>query len=130
MESENTMTLLMAAIATGVILIIISILFNIVLNMKKRHWGELLFSQNGLAGLIFYVSVLLMVAKMLVGFELPFIGSTVYIILLIAMPIVMIFLKEPLTHKIEGEKMFPHGFGAFFTESFFELFEVFIIIYC
>ena len=124
MESENTMTLLMAAIATGVILIIISILFNIVLNMKKRHWGELLFSQNGLAGLIFYVSVLLMVAKMLVGFELPFIGSTVYIILLIAMPIVMIFLKEPLTHKIEGEKMFPHGFGAFFTESFFELFEV------
>ncbi|WP_028042069.1 V-type ATP synthase subunit I [Candidatus Stoquefichus massiliensis] len=123
MESENTMTLLMAAIATGVILIIISIVFNIVLNLKKKHWGDLLFSQNGMAGLVFYVSVLLMVANMLVGLDLP-LGGPVYIVLLIAMPVVMIFLKEPLSHKLEGEKMFPHGFGAFFTEAFFELFEV------
>lgn len=123
MEPENTMTLLMAAIATGVILIIISIAFNIVLNLKKKHWGDLLFSQNGVAGLVFYVSVLLMVANMLVGLDLP-LGGPVYIVLLIAMPVVMIFLKEPLSHKLEGEKMFPHGFGAFFTEAFFELFEV------
>src|SRR5699024_7465068 len=103
MKSENTMTLLMAAIATGVILIIISIAFNIFLNIKKKHWGEMLFSQNGLAGLIFYVSVLLLVANMLVGFNLP-LGGPVYIALLIIMPIIMIFLKEPLCHKLEGEK--------------------------
>ncbi len=124
MEQENTMTLLMAAIATGVILIIISIVFNIILNLKKKRWGEMLFSQNGVAGLVFYVSVLLLVANMLVQFKVPFIGSSVYIALLIAMPVVMIFLKEPLCHKLEGEKLFPHGFGAFFTEAFFELFEV------
>ncbi|MEG0276884.1 MAG: V-type ATPase 116kDa subunit family protein [Coprobacillus sp.] len=123
MDSDNTMTLLMAAIATGVILIIISIVFNIILNFKKKHWGDLLFSQNGLSGLVFYISVLLMVANMLVDFKVP-IGGTLYVILLIAMPIVMIFLKEPLSHKLEGEKLFPHGFGAFFTEAFFELFEV------
>ncbi|MFR7592833.1 MAG: V-type ATP synthase subunit I [Longibaculum sp.] len=123
MESENTMPLLMAAIATGVILIIISIVFNIVLNLKKKRWGDLLFSQNGVAGLVFYVSVLLLVANMLVDFPIP-LGGPVYIALLIAMPVVMIFLKEPLTYKLEGEKMFPHGFGAFFTEAFFELFEV------
>ena len=123
MESENTMTLLMAAIATGVVLIIISIAFNIFLNLKKKNWGEMLFSQNGVAGLVFYVSVLLLVANMLVGMNLP-LGGPVYIALLIAMPVVMIFLKEPLCHKLEGEKMFPHGFGAFFTEAFFELFEV------
>ena len=123
MESENTMTLLMAAIATGVILIIISIAFNIILNLKKKHWGDLLFSQNGIAGLVFYVSVLLLVANMLVGLNLP-LGGPLYIGLLIAMPVIMIFFKEPLSYKLEGEKMFPHGFGAFFTEAFFELFEV------
>lgn len=123
MESENTMTLLMAAITTGVILIIISIAFNIILNLKKKHWGDLLFSQNGIAGLVFYVSVLLLVANMLVGLNLP-LGGPLYIGLLIAMPVIMIFLKEPLSYKLEGEKMFPHGFGAFFTEAFFELFEV------
>ena len=123
MKPENTMPLLMSAIATGVVLIIISIVFNIILNIKKKHWGDLLFSQNGVAGLVFYVSVLLLVANMLVDFPIP-LGGPVYIALLIAMPVVMIFLKEPLTYKLEGEKMFPHGFGAFFTESFFELFEV------
>lgn len=123
METESTMPLLMAAIATGVILIIISIAFNIVLNLKKKHWGDLLFSQNGVAGLVFYISVLLLVANMLVGFDVP-LGGPVYIAVLIVAPIFMIFLKEPLSYKLEGEKMFPHGFGAFFTEAFFELFEV------
>ena len=94
MKQENTMPLLMAAITTGVVLIIISIAFNIFLNIKKKHWGDMLFSQNGLAGLIFYVSVLLLVANMLVGFNLP-LGGPVYIALLIIMPIIMIFLKEP-----------------------------------
>ena len=60
---------------------------------------------------------------MLVGLNLP-LGGPLYIGLLIAMPVIMIFLKEPLSYKLEGEKMFPHGFGAFFTEAFFELFEV------
>lgn len=123
MDSNNTMTLLMAAIATGVILIIISIVFNIVLNFKKKHWGELLFSQNGIAGLVFYISALLLAANSLVSLPIP-LGGPIYVVLLIAMPIVMIFLKEPLSHKLEGEKMFPHGFGAFFTEAIFELFEV------
>lgn len=123
MDGKNTMPLLMMAIATGVILIIISIVFNIILNLKKKNWGDVLFSQNGIAGLVFYAAVLLMAANMLGELNLP-IGGTLYTVLLIAMPIVMIFLKEPLTHKLEGESMFPHGFGAFFTEAFFELFEV------
>lgn len=39
--------------------------------------------------------------------------------------IIFIFLKEPLIRKFEeDEKMFPNGFGAFFVEGFFELFEV------
>jgi V/A-type H+-transporting ATPase subunit I len=36
----------------------------------------------------------------------------------------MVFLKEPIERKIHGHKMFPNGFGGFFTEGFFELFEV------
>lgn len=34
-------------------------------------------------------------------------------------------LKEPLIRKLEEHgEMFPNGFGAFFVEGFFELFEV------
>ena len=123
LDSNNTMPLLGIAIGVGVSLIIISILFNIFTNIRKKNIGETLFSQNGIAGLVFYVSVLLLVVQMLLGIDLP-IGGPVYITIFIAMPVLMIFLKEPLTHLLEGEKMFPHGFGGFFTEAFFELFEV------
>lgn len=123
MDGKNVMPLLGMAIGIGVVLIIISILFNILLNFKKKHWGEMLFSQNGIAGLVFYVSVLLLVVQMLLSVDLP-IGGPFYTVVFIAMPVVMIFLKEPLEHLIAKEKAFPAGFGGFFTEAFFELFEV------
>ncbi len=123
MDSSNTMTLLMAAIAYGVILILISMLINIVTNIKKNNPGTALFSQNGLAGFVFYLAVILMVAGML-GIDIPFVGSTPYIILFIALPVLLIFLKEPLSRKLEGDKMFPSGFGGFVAEGFFELFEI------
>ena len=123
MSPDNTMPLLGIAIGLGVALIIIAILFNIFGNMKKKNYGEMLFSHNGIAGLIFYISVLLMVGDMILGLGLP-VGGTFYIIGLIVIPILAVFLKEPLIHKMEGKPMFPHGFGGFFTEGFFELFEI------
>lgn len=124
MASENTMTLLGAAIGIGVTLIIISIIMNIILNFKKKHIGEMCFSQNGIAGLVFYVSILLLVVKMMLGINIPFIGSTASTIIFIVVPVLLMFLKEPIERKIEGEPLFPDGFGGFCTESFFELFDI------
>lgn len=123
LDPNNTMPLLGIAIGTGVTLIIISIIFNIIINIKKKKMADVYFSQNGFAGLVFYIAVLLLVVQMLLGIDLP-VGGTFYTIIFIAMPVLMIFLKEPLEHKMDGEPMFPHGFGGFFTEAFFELFEV------
>ena len=124
LDPNNTMPLLGIAIGTGVVLIVIAILFNTFTNIKKKDIPEICFSQNGIAGLVFYISVLLMVVKMMLGINIPFVGGTVYMIGLILIPVLLIFLKEPLTHLMEGKKMFPHGFGGFFTEGFFELFDI------
>ena len=122
MSPDNTMTLLIAAICLGIILIIISMGFNVILNFKKKNLGEALLSQNGLSGLIFYISILGLVINMFLG--LGFV-NIVYVLILIVVPLLLIFLKEPLIRKFEeNEKMFPNGFGAFFVEGFFELFEV------
>ena len=123
MASESVMPLLGIAIGIGVGLIIISIIFNILLNFKKKNLGEMWFSQNGIAGLIFYVSVLFFVVDKLMGITLP-INENFYEIVFIGIPVILIFLREPLENKLLGEKMFPHGFGGFFTEAFFELFDV------
>ncbi len=122
MAEETTMTLLIGAISIGVCLTLISMMINIYTNAKKKNLGEMLFSQNGLAGLVFYGSILGLVVLTFMGINLV---NPVTITLLIVIPLLAIFLKEPLTRKFfENEPMFPEGFGAFFTEGFFELFEV------
>ena len=51
--------------------------------------------------------------------------ALLFILILIVLPLILMFLKEPLIRKLEEHgEMFPNGFGAFFVEGFFELFEV------
>lgn len=122
MSPDNTMTLLLAAIGLGVVLILVSMIFNIILNVKKKNFGEALLSQNGVCGVTFYVAVLGFALSVMLGLNF---ANSLYVLLLIVLPIVCIFLKEPLIRKFEEhEPMFPNGFGAFFVEGFFELFEV------
>lgn len=122
MSSENTMTLLLAAIGLGVVLILISMVFNIVLNVKKQNVSEAILSQNGVCGVVFYIAVLGFALSVVLGYSFV---NVIYILLFIVLPLLLIFLKEPLTRKfVEHHEMFPDGFGAFFVEGFFELFEV------
>lgn len=122
MAEETTMTLLIGAISIGICLTIISMLINIYTNLKKKNYGETLFSQNGIAGLLFYGSILVLALLTVLGMNVL---NPITIIIFIVIPLFGIFLKEPLTRKcFENEPLFPDGFGAFFTEGFFELFEV------
>ena len=121
LDPSFTMTLLLIAVGLGSCLIMVSILVNICLQFKRKNIGEALFSQNGISGLVFYASVLVAVIAMFTGlFEI----NTLYICICFVLPVILMFLKEPLTRIIEHKEMFPDGFGAFFVESFFELFEV------
>ena len=121
MDSKNTMTLLILAVSLGIILLITSILFSIVIHYRSKNYGELYFSQNGISGLIFYVSVLAFVALPFIGINIP---SIPYVPIFIVLPILCVFLKEPLTHRLENKAMFPDGIGGFLMEGVFELFEV------
>ena len=101
-----------------------SITINTIINFKNKKIGEALFSQNGLAGIVFYGGVLAGIGlQMGLGIS---VFNTAYILGLIVLPLVLIFLKEPLSHRLEGKDMFPNGFGGFFVESIFETLEVFL----
>lgn len=122
MEPDFTMTLLIGAIAIGVVLIIISMILNIFLLVKKKKYIELICSHNGLSGIIMFTFVLSAVALQM-GFGIELLNPFT-IIGLIVVPLLLIFLKEPIERSIHGEKMFPTGFVGFFIEGFFELFEI------
>jgi len=122
LSPEFTTTLLLAAVGIGGILIMGVMLLNLYNQFKNKHWIEFFFSHNGLSGLILYGFIF-------TGFAINFAGgnsifNNFTIILFVFLPLLGIFFKEPIHHFLVKEKLFPNGFGAFFTEGFFELFEI------
>lgn len=115
-------TLLIAALGIGIVLIMLSMIFNTALNLRKRNLGEALFGVNGAAGLIFYVSLVAAAAGMFMfGVNL---FNPAYIICLIVLPLVLIFFKHPLSNLVMGVKHSEKvSVGNFIIENFIELFE-------
>ncbi|HSR03293.1 MAG TPA: V-type ATPase 116kDa subunit family protein, partial [Proteiniclasticum sp.] len=122
MDPGFTMTLLLSAIAIGSVLIITTIGINIYINYKRNHIVEMFLSHNGVAGIILYTFVMAGAGLMLGGIINLF--NPVTLTLFAGLPLFLMFLKEPIERRVHGEKMFPDGFGGFFTEAFFELFEI------
>lgn len=123
MAPATTNTILIVAVGLGAIIIVAAILMNIALGIKQRNLERAVFSNNGIAGLVFYASVLYAaVATLALG---QTVLTPVFIIVFIAFPLLIVFLREPLSRMIAKKKpLFHDGFGSFFVENFFEMFEV------
>ena len=123
MEGSYTNFLLLAAVGVGAVIIIISIGFNILLGLRRKDWERVFFSNNGLAGLVFYLAVLFaVVATMALGINVL---TPLYIVPFFVVPLLLMSAKEPLGKICRGEKeLFPEGVGGFVVENFFEMFEV------
>lgn len=119
--SQETVTILISAIGTGVMLIVASMCMNLINAFKNKDWGEFFFSKNGVAGIVFYVAVIAVACLvMLKGASI----NKVVGIFLFAVPLAVIFLKEPLSNILKKRKPIEGSTGEFVTESFFEMFEV------
>lgn len=114
--------LLLFSLAIGIVLILISMIFNMVLKFKSRQLGEALFGVNGAAGVIFYSALVAgAVGTLLFGLEL---FTPAYILLLIVLPLVAVFFKKPLGMLVTGERPAEKtSVGNFIIENFIELFE-------
>jgi len=98
-------------------------LLNIINGIRMKDRGKALFSPNGLAGMVFYVGIILGVFFLAAKKQNIFTGP--YIWLVIVLPLVLLFLSGPLTKLVNGEKDWkPESVGMFFVEGFFELFEI------
>ena len=115
--------LLFFAIGMGVVLIVLSICMNIALGIKTHDVERAVFSQNGLAGLVFYSAVLTGVVGIVLGKN--WFGNPVLLSCCV-LPVLVIFLKEPLGRLIRGDSFLPRGesLGGFLVEGVFELLEV------
>ena len=123
-DAATTMALLGGTIGLGVLIIIIGMVLNIINGVRQGQRGKTFFSSNGLAGLIFYVSLLGLGALLFLDKNLPRVVVYLVLILLIIVPVLVMFFQEPLTRLAERRKDWkPEKFGEFFISGFFEVFE-------
>lgn len=122
-ESNTTNTILIAVVGIGAIVLICSIIINIMLGFRHKDYERAVFSNNGLAGLVFYVGVVAAVVLLFMAGVNVF--NPVFILLVIVLPLLLMFFREPLTKLASHKKdLKPEGgIGSFIMQNFFELFE-------
>lgn len=121
-DNENILVVLYSAVALGMVTIIVCMVVNIINGIKQKNVEKTFFDANGLAGLVFYGSIVLGCVLMILYqknvFSLPF------ILCLIIVPFLLMYLKEPLARLIEHKKdIIPGSKVELFLTAFFELFE-------
>ncbi len=122
MESNTTVMIMLTAVGLGVVLIAISMILNIITGLRQKNYENALFGSSGLAGLVFYLSLIIGVGGQLF-LQLPLL-SLPYVLILIVMPLILMFLREPLGKLVAGEPDWkPEKWGEFILQNFFEVFE-------
>ncbi len=118
---ENVTTILVGAIALGVLIMFISILINIIIGIRNKKIEEALFGNNGIAGLVFFGSILVGAIGTLFGVKM---FSVPYVLCLIILPLAAMFMREPLSYWVKGKKYhMESGLTDFIASNFFEVFE-------
>lgn len=114
-------TVFIVAVAFGMGLNILMIIFQMINAIKAHDKGNLLFSNNGLAGLVFYGCIILTIVLYMTGHKTP---SNILLAIFLGVPVLLFLLKEPLTNMLEHKKRkIKGGKVMFLVQGFFELFE-------
>lgn len=114
-------TVFVIAIVFGMALNILVMLFNVANAAKAHDLENMLFSQNGLAGLVFYGFLVLTVILYMTGHKVP---GNILLAIFLGGPILCFVFKEPLGNMVRKKKeKMEEGKVMFLVQAFFELFE-------
>ncbi|MBQ5901977.1 MAG: ATPase, partial [Clostridia bacterium] len=102
-------------------LVMLAMCVNIYSSLKRRDLASALFGPNGVAGLLFYACMILVVLSLVIKMPVP----TYVFGIIMAVAIILIFLREPLAEIIKGEKHWqPESWAEYSLDNGAELFEV------
>lgn len=119
---ETPMNVVYFAIGLGIFMVLLAIMTNIVASLKRKRYASGLFGPNGVAGFVFYVSVL-------VGFgSQSLFGKNIvtpaYIVAFIIIPIISMIFQEIIGGYMEGRPDWkPDSWGEAIMQNFFMCFE-------
>ncbi len=121
---ENITDVLLFTVAVGAVLLSLGMVYSMLNAALAKHWGRLIFNRNGLAGLVFYWSILGIVVNTF-GVAVPIPGSVLGILLVVSGS--GLTFAEFFEHLVEKHRPLVEGsIGTYVVLAFFELFETLI----
>lgn len=114
---------LVAAFLFGSFVILSTMILNIATAIKQRNLGKALFGPNAVTGFIFYASIIAVIILYMTGNPLP---GTALLVVMFVVPLILIFLEEPLKNILQKKKLIEDSPGIFAATAFFELFDYLI----
>lgn len=99
---DNITSMLVVGIASGAILIILAMIFNIKNGIKNKDVGKVLFDKNGIAGLVFYIVILALIVGFLVNGQM-FISLSISVTLIVV-TLLLILFKDNIENLINKNK--------------------------
>ena len=121
--NHNINTLLLTAVVMGIVMITLCSIVNIINGIRQKRIDKVIFSPNGILGMILYWSILIMILGIVNIFTIN-IPDTVLVILII-ISVVFLLFASVITNLIQRKKdWLPKNKFEFLTENLFELFEV------
>ncbi|MCC8023122.1 MAG: ATPase [Clostridiales bacterium] len=122
---EEINTVLLFAIGIGVFLVLLAMGIHVADSVKRKLWGEALFSQNGIVGMVTYCGGVLFVLKFMTG-ESGLMDVMPYTVplVMIGLGLALLFFKEILIGKADRHKHYlPENWGDYCLTNLFELLE-------
>lgn len=109
-------------VAFGMGIILLTMIFNMINSYKAKDAEKGFLDTNGLAGFVFFGSVVAVVVLFMTGHSLP---GGIVLTAMFGLPLLAIALKEPIMNAVQKKaKLMPEGVGMYITQTFFELFEL------
>ena len=122
LEGSNVVYLLVASLAMGVVMLAFVMVLNVLNGIRQHDFDKIFFGPNGLAGMVFYLGLIIAALVTLVGGYNLF--RVWYVLPVLVLPLILILFREPLSALAEGKEDWkPESLGGLLVSGFFELFE-------
>ena len=123
---DNINTMLIGAIVLGIVLISISYIYSLINLYKRKDLEEGIFGREGVVGyLFFWVLILLILDVVLNTLGIP---TWIYIVVLAVLLLLMVF-KQPLSHIILGNKdLYEDSAADYYIEAGFGVIETILSV--